>query len=204
LVLAAEGFAAAPPALERDRYGDPLPAGAVARLGIARLRHMFFVGHLAVSPDGTLVASLDGGELRPWDRASGKLRAVYRTREPFDWSVAFTRDGKGVVSGHSKLLPTELWAWDLATGRRQALWGDGKYRGAPGLLAFSRDGKMLAVRCHAREKGNDVARIHLLDFPSGKARGVLAGDRWGWGIEGMTFDPGGRRLVFDVGEDLQV
>jgi hypothetical protein len=42
-----------------DRFGDPLPDGALARLGSARLRHGSVVKAIAVSPDGTALAAVD-------------------------------------------------------------------------------------------------------------------------------------------------
>src|SRR5436853_249478 len=59
----------------KDRYGDPLPAGAIARLGTTRLRHTrgWRLQDAAYSPDGKILASLGGDDrLRLWDTADGK------------------------------------------------------------------------------------------------------------------------------------
>src|SRR5579871_6084004 len=60
----------APPA-RTDQYGDPLPAGVVARLGTTRLT-LGSARFLTFSPDGRYLAAHNGMEdLHVWDVASG-------------------------------------------------------------------------------------------------------------------------------------
>src|SRR4051794_31076208 len=56
-----------------DRYGDPLPSGAVARLGTLRLVGGDWVETVAFSPDRKLLASGDHrSPLHLWDLSTGR------------------------------------------------------------------------------------------------------------------------------------
>jgi WD40 repeat protein len=196
LLLSSAAFAAAPPVVRLDRYGDPLPAGAVARLGSMRFRPLFAVNNaVAISHDGTRVASLSG-DLRVWDRATGRLLAVFYPPMEYTWSVAFAPDGRHLVTGHSG-GGDEVMIWDLDTGKARPLWGVRRYRGIPNRFAFSRDSKTLAVLAEV-SRGDDPTTVFLFDFPSGKPRGSIP-LRFGFIIEGMAFDPLGRLVVPSVG-----
>src|SRR5260370_42239201 len=99
-----------------DLYGDPLPPGAIARLGTVRLRHIVRDGSgaagIAFSPDGkTLVSCVDVG-VRVWDVASGK-----RLADPF--------------SNEDKKLMNQLFQRQKQEGfaSASALSPDGKIRG---------------------------------------------------------------------------
>jgi WD40 repeat protein len=89
--------AASPPAL--DRHGVALPVGAVARFGSSALRG----GHgFDLTPDGKQIitagnpAWVDGGEVRVWDTASGKLlRSMNHHSAP---SVVVSPDGKWLAA----------------------------------------------------------------------------------------------------------
>ncbi|HLN30388.1 MAG TPA: sigma-70 family RNA polymerase sigma factor [Gemmataceae bacterium] len=79
-----------------DRYGDPLPPGAVQRIGSSRFRQSGHISHLLYAPDGASIASAsDDGSLRLWDAKTGKLR--WRFPLPprsFHRALAMSPDGK--------------------------------------------------------------------------------------------------------------
>jgi WD40 repeat protein len=80
--------AAAVAAAGRDLYGDPLPEGAVARLGSVRFRSPDgSVSGLHFSADGKTLHTVGGdATLRVWETSTGRLRKmgseVYQTSNP--------------------------------------------------------------------------------------------------------------------------
>jgi RNA polymerase sigma factor (sigma-70 family) len=59
------------PAVRADRHGDPLPDGAVVRLGTVRFNHGTDLNHLLFTPDGKTILSGGRRLVRLWDAASG-------------------------------------------------------------------------------------------------------------------------------------
>ncbi len=55
-----------------DRYGDPLPHGASARLGTTRFRPSTNPASMAISSDSKFFATAEGSTVRLWEMATGK------------------------------------------------------------------------------------------------------------------------------------
>ncbi len=82
-----------------DLYGDPLPDGAIVRMGTVRFRHGSSVTAVCYSPDGKTVSSASRDHtLRLWDPTTGKEVRAVAGHQSGVFSVAFSPDGARLVS----------------------------------------------------------------------------------------------------------
>jgi RNA polymerase sigma factor (sigma-70 family) len=131
-----------------DGYGDPLPAGALARMGTVRWRHA--TGPAVFMPDGKSLFTW--GLL--WDAATGKQVRRYRDEQGQPLRcTSVSRDGStfAAVSGQDSAS-----LWDVATGKLLGRFGTGVL-----TAALSPDGKTVRAGCRD-------GHVRVWDVPTGK------------------------------------
>jgi WD40 repeat protein len=148
------------PAPRTDLYGDPLPDGAVARLGSSRFRQAGISDFVFLSDGKTVLSCGRDRVLRFWDTANGKLIRTVKLEGKAGDSFALSPDGK-TLAGHEDGL---LVIWEVATGKELKTVSIPK--GNIRYLTFSADGKTLAV-------GTCNWRVSFWEWQTGKERQVM-------------------------------
>ncbi len=164
ILLLALTAAAAPPHADAD---DPLPAGAVARLGTARFRIGEPIVAADLSPDGKLIAVTGHEEdVRLLDAASGRVVRRLRKEDTNATGLAFSPDGKTLAVVESEQT---VQLWDTATGR--AGHNLSVPEGRVGNPVFSADGRLVAAGSDATPAKTPLP---VWDTVSGKLVASLA------------------------------
>jgi WD40 repeat protein len=143
-----------------DLYGDPLPAGAIARIGSIRLRHTG-LSDLVYLPDGKTILSAGADRvLRWWDRASGKPIRDLKLQGVGGpgFCQTLSPDGKFMVAQDGQALVF----WEVATGKELKKLPMGAQNSVM-YLYFSPDGKTLAVH-------NNPTTVILWDWTNDKQK----------------------------------
>jgi RNA polymerase sigma factor (sigma-70 family) len=186
-----------------DRYGDPLPPGAVARLGSLRLYHGDQVHHVTLSPDGKWVVSTASDGNRLWDAVTGRERPL---RPELRQAAVFASRDKLLAVAKRNL---DLQVWDVVVGKTVGAplpaaqvgqlpvavhfgWHD-----LPIPLALSPDGRTLVV-CNLGPGGRPALRF--CDVVRGQVEGPvpLKGDRPA--TTRLAFSADGKTLVLQCNE----
>src|SRR5262245_22671875 len=153
LLLCAAPLCAAEPRV--DQYGDPLPEGAIARMGTMRLRHpgLSFEPPPSFAPDGRAVVTVGGNEVRLWDAATGKLRFTFGESDKRIFDARHTPDGKEIaVACEQRVL-----LLNAETGKVRRAWPSERSGDRERGLFISPDGKTLVVIERAGNRNETAA-----------------------------------------------
>lgn len=175
---------AAPPATD-----DPLPRGALARLGSPRLRHGGTIRALAFSLDGKSLASASHDRtVSVWDAATGQER-LRLTGHEFDVTCLAWLSGARLASGAAD-GSVRIWS---TTGPAAGIEVHKLTFTADSVLslALSPSGKILAVGC-------DDGKAHLIDLAS---RDTLRTLEHGGAVTALAWSPDGAALAAAGGSD---
>jgi RNA polymerase sigma factor (sigma-70 family) len=215
----ADSPAPQPPEVKKDAYGDPLPPGAIARLGTSRLRHFglrgqyYDPGTIAFLPDGKTLFSAGCWSFRFWDAATGQKIGGFDLEKPALpqqntlAACALAPDGKTLAmtmryEGTIRLV-------DAATAKEiRRFEGHPRGNGTRSVtrIDFSADGKMLAsvatdgtLRLWEVASGKEIRKLSGWDAVKQIPVGLL-GDIHPW----VKFSPDGKMLVSKDGGNVRL
>ncbi len=152
---------------------------------------------LAFSPDGKRLASAgvrdqkeaaaDSYAVAVWDPGTGKRLASCPGHTKRAWAVVFSPDGKLLASaGSDNAYSGDLGLWDSVTGKEVLRVEDKVLRVEPRCIAFTPDGKTLAV--------GGRGEICLWDVAGAKPLEPISEDAGAY-IVRMGFSPNGQTLA---------
>jgi WD40 repeat protein len=168
----------------KDRHGDPLPEGALARIGTLRFRVGADAHALAYSPNGKYLAVggasfVSESPLVIFDAATGVIVERWSGHAHIVRTVAYSADGQLLAAGGGD---DRLSVWDTAKGKR--LWLSKTGIGF-GCVTFVGDKKIVTA--------DEGAGIRLLDAVTGKPGLLLEGHEQR--VLGIAAAPDGKRLA---------
>jgi WD40 repeat protein len=176
-----------------DSYGDPLPEGAVARLGTRRFRHEDPAESLAFTADGKSLVGYTKSGVVIWDTSTGRERHCLPVSAPYGASGMDTSADGGTlaVTEYSAADDAaQVGLWDLQSGKRIRTLPLPKGEGALAQithLSFSLDGKSLAV------SRTNKGRAAVFDVSSGEVGAFLGGG--GTVVYNLAISPDGSMLA---------
>jgi RNA polymerase sigma factor (sigma-70 family) len=163
---------------------DPLPPSAIARIGTLRFRHPDHVKSVTFSPDGGVLVSQAGDDVRFWNITTGEeMRRLGNLR--YINACALSPDGKtlALVRAPDGLANNMiLGLWDAASGKLRRTLSKGQVYLS--WAQFSPDGNTLLTN-------GPNGTVELWDLGTGKARILDVPD----GVQMAIFNAAGTHVI---------
>jgi WD40 repeat protein len=173
LALAMTGTAEA----ATDLFGDPLPEGAVQRLGSERLRYGG-IADLAYLPDGRAVVA-SGVSIDIWDMSVGEMEASHRIGPRGLTAIDISRDGGAMVAADNA---GNIYEWDFEAAEVVREWATGQ--------------RSLASVCYS----TDETRVLTCGAKPAHHQGVGSSDRRGARVHHQRSCTTARQAVYGPGD----
>ena len=181
-----------------DQYGDPLPAGAVLRLGTIRLRHASNVLSVAFSPNGQTLATVASQDprIQLWDVRSGRLtRTLVGSLTDPPRRLVFSPNGARLASVGGR---GGVHLWDIASGLELRETPETRGRPRPTSIAFAPDGRHFVA-------SGDSGELHLWDADSsGRHRLLVDLGKLARGNHALAYSPDGKVLACSVEGNIRL
>ncbi len=149
-----------------DAHGDPLPDGAIARVGTLRFNHGDGLNALFFSPDGKTILSTGNGGIRFWDADNGKERdRIHSPKTSFQDQTVLLANGKILISLNEGWPGDVVLRWDLEQKKEIRTLTLPVRRTTSSEYhrdALSPDGKLAVLHVHT------PAQVQVFDLTTGK------------------------------------
>ena len=188
------------PPTYKDAMGDPLPTGAVLRLGTIRFNHGDGLAHLLFTPDGKTIISEGRRRVRLWDAVTGA--EIGRSSEPeplFGDTTLALPDGKVLVSLNEESDGDVVRWWDVAQRKEVRLLrlpGRRSVFSAYHRNVLSPDGSLAVIHVHT------PATLRIFDLKTGRELHKYADG--GKDIRAVVFAGNDRLVTADTKEMIEV
>jgi WD40 repeat protein/beta-lactamase regulating signal transducer with metallopeptidase domain len=185
---------------KRDLYGDPLPAGAILRLGTTRLRHSTYLLNVTFSPDGRTLATVGNSdsEVRLWDVKTGRLIRAFRAPVGDPPTVAaFSPNGARLAVA---CFRGGVQLWDVASGLEVWETPERHDRAWIVALAFAPDGHSFVTSSQQRD-----GAIRLWDADNrGRQRLLVHFEDGNLAPRLLAFSPDAKLLAYNERRDIHI
>lgn len=188
LLALAAGAAEKKPAARTDLYGEPLPSGAIARLGRGDFPRLAAAGTFAFSPDGKWMATAAEDDTLRLEKPPVSLDLLLPFQGPHSPtnSIAVSRDSQSVHSGGFGFIEKDgTWLLTTVVHKKHPRFFHGKEKWLLSA-AVSADRNWLAVVCP-----NGTLRIWAAEHPD-TVREIW---KHKYPTQAVVFSPDGKQIA---------